>query len=286
MPNGTSKAPPRLVIPSMAWLALFLVGPLVLVAGYAFSIKGTYGGIEPGWTLENLARVFDPLYLRIFWRSLQLAALTTVGCLLVGYPVAYVMATLKTDFARKLLLLLIMIPFWTNFVVRAFSIRLLLGETGPVSAALLALGLTDGPVSLTNSTWAVAFGMITNYLPFMVLPLFVALEKFDFTMLEAARDLGAGRRARIFRVLLPMTRAGAIAGCVFVFAPALGEFIIPDLLGGAKTLMMGGLISEQFLKSRDWPFGSALSLLLALAVIPCMALYLKMQKPENEGGVR
>lgn len=277
---SSGSRPPWLVTPSMAWIAIFLVGPLVLVAGYSVSVKGTYGGLAEGWTLENLARVFDPLYLRIFARSLKLAALTTVACLLIGYPVAYVMATRRSDFGRKFLLLLIMIPFWTNFVVRAFAIRQLLGESGPLSHALQALSLSDGPIGFTNSAWAVGFGMVTNYLPFMVLPLFVALEKFDFTLLEAAQDLGAGKRARVFRVLLPLTRPGAIAGAVFVFAPALGEFVIPDLLGGAKTLMMGGLISDQFLKSRDWPFGSALSLLLSVAVIPCLVLYMRYQRKE------
>jgi spermidine/putrescine transport system permease protein len=258
----------------MGWFVWFLVIPLAFVVVYSFSTKGTYGGVEFRATWANYQRAFDPLYLRVVGNSLRLATLTTVLCFLLGYPMAYVMATSGLR-VRSTLFMAVVIPFWTNFVVRAYAIKLLLAETGPVEAAVIALGLSTQPLGLANSPFAVLFGMVTNYLPFMVLPLYVALERFDFQLLEAARDLGASSRNTLTQVLLPLTRPGIVSGCIFVFTPALGEFVIPDLLGGARTLLIGNLITDQFLKTRDWPFGSALSILLLLLVLGSLALYLR-----------
>jgi len=270
------RTPPALVLPALGWFLWFLLIPLSIVILYSFATKGTYGGVVFRFSAENYFRATDWIYLRIFWNSLKLASLTALSCLFIGYPMAYVMATSSARM-RSLLLILVVIPFWTNFVVRAYAIKVLFGELGPVNQVALALGLVHEPIAMANSDFAVWVGMVTNYLPFMVLPLYVALEKFDFTLLEAAKDLGASSWHILSRVLIPLTKPGIITGLIFVFTPALGEFVIPDLLGGARTMLIGNLITEQFLKTRDWPFGSALSLLLILVVMASLTLYLRME---------
>jgi spermidine/putrescine transport system permease protein len=285
-----------LALPIAGWFFWFLLIPLAIIFVYSFATKGTYGGIVYRFSVENYLRATDPIYLQVLWNSIKLAVFTTVSCLILGFPMAYVMATASPRM-RSVLLMAVVIPFWTNFVVRAYAIKLLLGETGPVNAVLLSLKIVPEPLALGNSDLAIWLGMVTNYLPFMVLPLFVALEKFDFTLLEAAKDLGARPLDLLLRILLPMTRAGIVTGSLFVFTPALGEFVIPDLLGGARTMLIGNLMSEQFLKARDWPFGSALSLILVLTVMVSLVVYLKYsgevekvdgseQKPQKEGSWR
>lgn len=263
----------------MGWFLWFLLIPLSIVVVYSMATKGTYGGVVFHFSGENYLRATDWIYLRIFWNSLKLAALTAVSCLLIGYPMAYVMAT-ASKAMRSILLVLVVIPFWTNFVIRAYAIKVLFGELGPVNQLLIALGLIHEPIVFANTAFSVWMGMVTNYLPFMVLPLFVALEKFDFSLLEAAKDLGATPTKILFRVLIPLTKAGIITGTIFVFTPALGEFVIPDLLGGSKTMLIGSLVTEQFLKTRDWPFGSALSLMLIMVVMASLVVYLKSEGTE------
>ena len=192
---------------------------------------------------------------------------------------AYVIAT-APDKLRNALLTLVVIPFWTNFVVRAYAIKVLLAEWGPINHLGLALGIINAPIDLGNRELAVWFGMVTNYLPFMVLPLYVSMEKLDFSLLEAARDLGATPIRTLWNVLVPLTRPGIVTGVIFVFTPALGEFVIPDLLGGARTMLIGNLITEQFLKTRDWPFGAALSFLLICVVMVSLRLYLSSSEEE------
>jgi spermidine/putrescine transport system permease protein len=269
------KSPPVIVLPALGWFLWFLLVPLGIVIFYSFVTKGVYGGVVYRFTAENYLRATDWIYLRVFWNSLKLAGLTAISCLLIGYPMAYVMAT-SSPRVRSALLMLVVIPFWTNFVVRAYAIKILFGEFGPINRIGLALGLMQEPVIFANSTFSVWLGMVTNYLPFMVLPLYVALEKFDFSLMEAAKDLGAGSWAVVTRILVPMTKAGIVTGLIFVFTPALGEFVIPDLLGGSKTMLVGSLVTEQFLKTRDWPFGSALSLILIVLVMGSLAIYLRV----------
>lgn len=268
------STPPALVLPTIGWFFWFLLIPLAIVLVYSFAQRGIYGGVVYKFTLENYLRATDWIYLRIFWSSIKLASLTAVSCLLIGYPMAYVMAT-SGRVMRSVLLMLVVVPFWTNFVVRAYAIKVILGDQGPLNQLLLLLGAISEPIVFTNTSFAVWLGMVTNYLPFMVLPLYVALEKFDFSLIEAAKDLGASSWRILWRILIPMTRAGIVTGLIFVFTPALGEFVIPDLLGGARTMLIGNLITEQFLKTRDWPFGAALSLLLILTVMASLALYLR-----------
>lgn len=221
--------------------------------------RGTHGGVVFDFTFQNFVRSLDPLYLRIYALSLKFATLTSLVCLLLGYPTAYVMATSHPKI-RSFLLMLVMVPFLTNFVIRAYGIKILLGRHGPFNEVGMALGLISSPLALTDGPMAVWFGMITNYLPFMVIPLFSELSKFDFRLLEAARDLGASGWQATTRILLPLTIRPMMVGCVLVFIPAFGEFIIPDFLGGARQMLIGNLLTEQFLKARDWPFGCALSI--------------------------
>ena len=268
------RAPSFLVLPAAGWFLWFFLIPLSIVIIYSLATKGLYGGVVFHYSSDNYLRATDWIYLRIFWNSLKLALLTTFSCLVIGYPMAYVMATASKSM-RTLLLIAVVVPFWTNFVVRAYAIKLLLGAWGPINRLVMALGILHEPIVFANSDFSIWLGMVTNYLPFMVLPLYVALEKFDFSLLEAAKDLGASRFSILFKILMPLTRAGILTGVLFVFTPALGEFVIPDLLGGAKTMLMGNLITEQFLKARDWPFGSALSLLLILTVVASLLAYFK-----------
>ncbi len=279
-PARASRPPLLLLLPGVGWFLWFLLIPLAIVAVYSLAQKGTYGGVvyELSWT--NYQRAADWIYLRILFNSLRLAAFTTVSCLLIGFPMAYVMATASPR-VRSLLLILVVIPFWTNFVVRAYAIKVVFGEQGPINQLAMGIGLLKEPFQFANTEFAVWLGMVTNYLPFMVLPLYVAIDKFEFSLLEAARDLGASPIRAFFRVLLPLTKQGVISGSIFVFTPALGEFVIPDLLGGSRTMLIGNLITDQFLKTRDWPFGSALSLIVILIVMASLAIYLRMEAKES-----
>jgi spermidine/putrescine transport system permease protein len=277
------KRESSLLIPTLSWFLFFLIIPMGYVIFYSFLKKGLYGGVIVEFTLSNYLRAFDPIYLQIFWNSILLALVTAFSCLLLGYPLALMMATAPKKI-RPLLLILVIIPFWTNFVVRAYAVKVLLAEEGPINQLLLWIGLIKDPIGFLNSPFAVWLGMVSNYLPFMVLPLYVSLEKFDFSLLEAGRDLGASTRQVITRVLLPLTRPGMITGFVLVFAPSLGEFVVPDLFGGARTMLIGNLITDQFLKSRDWPFGSAISLLLILVVMGALVIYLRNQNHEKLKG--
>jgi spermidine/putrescine transport system permease protein len=260
-----------LALPSIAWLLIFFLIPLVIVAVYSFAQRGTYGGVEFTFSAQNYARVLDWIYFKVFWQSLKLATATSFSCLLIGYPMAFVMASASRRW-KSILLILVVIPFWTNFVVRTYAIKAAFSETGPVNHWILSLGWRSEPFAFSGTYFAIWLGMLTNYLPFMVLPLYVVLEKFDFGLLEAARDLGATRWQQLTRILIPLTQSGIVTGLVFVFAPALGEFVIPDLLGGARTMLVGNLMTEQFLKTRDWPFGSALSMLLISAAVLCVLI--------------
>ncbi|MEO5970535.1 MAG: ABC transporter permease [Bdellovibrionia bacterium] len=275
------KVPPLLVLPALGWFLWFLLVPLSIVVIYSLCTKGIYGGVVFRFSTDNYLRAGDWVYLRIFANSLKLASLTALCCLVIGYPMAYVMATASTRI-RSFLLILVILPFWTNFVIRAYAIKVLFGDYGPLNHFLMKLGLTSEPIAFGNNDWSVWFGMVTNYLPFMVLPLYVALEKFDFPLIEAAKDLGASSWKVLWRILFPLTKPGIVTGFIFVFTPALGEFVIPDLLGGSRTMLIGNLITEQFLKTRDWPFGAALSILVILIVMVCLGVYLRIEAAEEE----
>ena len=265
---------PWLILPPAVSLFLFFVVPLILVFVVSFASRGAYGGIQWIGTLANYASIFDPLYLQIFWRSLWMAALTTVVCLVFGFPLAYLIARASRKW-QAVLLLLIIIPFWTNFLVRTYAWMFILRTEGLLNTVLMSAGIVDQPLNLLYTDAAVIIGLVYGYLPFMVLPLFAALERLDPSVIEAAWDLYA-RPARVFtRVILPLAKPGVIAGCLLVFIPSVGAYVTPDLLGGAKSMMIGNLIQQQYLVVRDWPFGSALSFVLMGGVLLAVRYYLK-----------
>src|SRR2546426_3656494 len=276
--GAPADAPPKptfpwLIVPPAATLILLFGVPLALVFAVSFASRGTYGGIEWTLTLGNYTSIADPLYLRIFWRSLWLAVLTTVICLVMGFPLAYVIARAPKRW-QGILLFLVIIPFWTNFLVRTYAWMFILRSEGLLSTVLSALGLTHEPLTLLFTDTAELIGLVYGYLPFMVLPLYAALERLDPSLIEAAWDLYA-RPLQVFtRVVLPLSKSGVIAGCVLVFIPSLGAYVTPDLLGGARSMMIGNLIQHQYLVVRDWPFGSALSFVLMAGVLAAVLYYL------------
>ena len=272
-PKPTRSFPWLVILPAAVLIVLFGV-PLLLVLAVSFASRGTYGGIEWTLTLGNYTSIADPLYLRIFWRSLWLAGLTTAICLVMGFPLAYVIARAPRRW-QGVLLFLVIIPFWTNFLVRTYAWMFILRTEGLLNQALLALGLIQEPLNLLFTDWAVLIGLVYGYLPFMVLPLYAALERLDRSLVEAAWDLYAKPVQVFTRVVLPLSRPGMIAGCVLVFIPSLGAYVTPDLLGGARTMMVGNLIQHQYLVVRDWPFGSSLSFVLMAGVLAAVLYYLR-----------
>ena len=263
-----------LLAPGVLWLALFFLVPLLLMLGASVMHRGVYGGVEPGLTLEHYRRFLDPLYLQVLWRTIWWAGLATLICLLLGLPLAWVIARSRH---KNLLLFLVVLPFWTSFLVRTFAIIFLLRDTGLVNSLLLRLGVISDPLTLLYTPFAVMLGLVYGFLPFMVLPIFASLEKLDPALLEAAEMLGARPSAQFFRVTLPLARPGVIAGCLLVFVPALGSFVSSDLLGGAKQVMIGNLVQNQFTSARNWPFGSAASFVLVGVVLVAVVLSLRLR---------
>ena len=264
------------------WYLLFLLGPVLLVVATSFATRGLYGGITWSFGLENFRRALDPLYALVLFRSVWLALLTAVLCLVLGFPMALAMAT-SSSRARNVWVMLLAIPFLTNLVIRICALKALTAFDGPLTHLLSLLHITHDPFALSQNFPLVMFGMLSTYLPFMVFPLYGALERFDFSLIEAAQDLGARYTEVIYKVLLPNLRKPLVSGFLLVFIPALGEFVIPDLLGGAKTMLAGNLISEQFLKARDWPFGSALSVLLLLALTISILMIRRLEREPADG---
>lgn len=258
-----------ILIPT-SWFILFFVAPISMLFVYSFLTKGIYGGIVWVPTFANYFRLFDPLYLKVFFNSVILASQTTIFCLLLGVPIAFWIVQLRPQF-RSILLFLIVLPFLSNFLVRTYAIKGLLGHNGWILIGLQWLGIVPENTTLSQGFLAVTIGLITNYLPLMTLPLYIGFEKFDFSILEAAKDLGAGPIRSFLYVFLPIVKSSIYSACFMVFVPALGEFLIPDLLGGAQVQTAGKLISEQFLKTRDWPFGAALTFaMMILLFLPLL----------------
>ncbi len=259
--------------PGALWLVCFFVVPLAILLAYSVMRRGAYGGVEPGFTLEHYARVLDPLYLGILRRTVVLSLATTAICFLLGYPTALVIA--RSGRWRNLLLFLVVLPFWTSALVRTYAMIFLLRDTGFLNAALRALGVLREPLHLLYTEGAVLAGLVYGALPFMVLPIYASLEKLDPVLLEAAEGLGARPWARFRRVTLPLTLPGVAAGSLLVFIPTLGAFVVPDLLGGAKQMMLGNLVQNQFGPARNWPFGSAASFLVMSLVLAAVLLWLR-----------
>lgn len=253
--------------PALTWWALLLAAPVALILIYSFFRRGIYGGVEHVLTLENFERAADPLYLKTLWFSIRVSVEATLLALVIGYPTAWFIATRPRRW-RTPLLVLVVLPFWTSLLIRTYSWMMLLNDEGLINHALKSAGIIDQPLPLLYNEFAIVLGLLYGYLPLMILPLYAAIERLPMDLREAAHDLGASSRRVFLTVTLPLTRTAVAAGCLFVFVPSLGNFIVPDLLGGGRRQMVGNLIQVQFLKARDWPFGAT----IALAVIVFMAL--------------
>lgn len=260
---------------SMVWLVVFFLIPLFYLFAVSFARRSPYGTVQWVLNFSNYARSFQPLYLEIYWRSLWMAVLTTVLCALLAYPVAYAIALRVPARWKSALLLLVVIPFWTSFLIRTYAWMVILRTEGVVNNTLLALHFIHDPLRLLYTPFAVFIGLVYGELPFMILPLYTVLQKIDPSLLEAAEDLGAGRARTFLRVTLPLSMPGLVAGTVLVFIPSIGSFITPDLLGGARSMMVGNLIQNQFAVVRDQPFGSAVAFLLTFVVLALLAASLR-----------
>jgi spermidine/putrescine transport system permease protein len=256
--------------PGLVYVTLFMAIPIALVISYAFLKKGRFGGVQLQFTLESFHKALEPVYLSVLGNSLLIATATTLLALVIGYPVAYGIALLPSRW-RTTALILIVLPFWTNFLVRTYAWIVLLNSEGPVNKALMGIGLIDQPLGLLYTRGAVIAGLLYAYLPLMVLPLYASLERMDRSLLEAATNLGASRFRAFRDVTFPLSLPGAMIGAIFVFVPSLGNFVVPELLGGGKTVMVGNLIRSQFLKARDWPFGAVLALVMIVFLVGLFA---------------
>jgi spermidine/putrescine transport system permease protein len=260
-----------LLAPLAAALVVLFVVPQLIMLEASLGRRSAYGLVIHDWNLLNYLRALDPLYVRVLARSLALAVATTALCFAVGYPMAYWLGVVAPRRWRTALLVLVILPFWTSFLVRMYAWVFLLRTEGLVNTGLATLGLPA--LNLLYNDAAVVLGQVYGELPFMVLPLFASLEKLDRSLLEAAADLGAAPRRALWRVTLPLTRPGIVAGSLLVFIPSLGAYLAPDLLGGARTVYVGTLIQNQFVVARDIPFGSALSFVLSVVVLVLLFLF-------------
>ncbi len=252
--------------PAGALLALTLVAPLAIVLIYSLLSRGAYGGVERPFTLENFTRLWDPLYGEILWRSIWIAAVSTLLCLVLAFPLALFIA--RAGPRKNLYLSLVILPFWTSFLIRLYAWMFLLRDTGLINTVLQSLHLIHDPIPMLYNSGAVILGLVYGFLPFMVLPLYATLERLDPTLAEASADLGARPWQTLWRVTIPLCAPGIRAGSILVFVPCLGTYITSDLLGGSKTILIGNLVQNQFTSARDWPFGAAVSLaLMAFAMV-------------------
>ncbi len=265
----------------LGWLVLFVLIPNLMIIGTSFLTRDEANLIKFAFTFENYTRLLDPLYGKVMLHSFYMAIVATLICLVIGYPFAYIVAKMPEKW-RPFMLFLIIVPFWTNSLIRTYGLKIVLGTQGILNQALMSLGLIDAPLRIMFTETAVMIGLVYILLPFMILPLYSAIEKLDGTYIEAARDLGANKFQTLVRVILPLTMPGIIGGCLLVLLPALGMFYIADLLGGAKNLLIGNVIKSQVLNARDWPFGAATSIALTLAMAIMLYAYYRAGKLLNK----
>lgn len=274
-------------------ITLFMIMPLLIILVYSFLTPGPYGGVEPVFTTGAYTKIFlerdlfdrlafDPSTLHIIFRSVWIAIVSVIGCLVLGFPVAYYIAVQSAE-RRAVLLLLITIPFWTNLLIRTYCWILVLRDTGLINSSLISIGLIEEPVTMLYTEGAVALGLIYTFVPFMVLPIYASLERLDPKLIEAGRDLYCSKWEALRLVVLPLSMPGIIAGSILVFIPGIGAFIAPELLGGGKNLMLGSLVQLQFSSARNWPFGSALSMVIMAAVMISLFFYARNAR-KNGGG--
>jgi spermidine/putrescine transport system permease protein len=272
-----------LVLPGFLWLGLFMVLPCAIIFAMAFFERGVYGGIDyAAVTAENFRRALDPLYLSILLDSARIALLATALSILLAYPAAYAISCARSGL-QPALLVLVLLPFWSNYLIRTYAWMVLLNREGVINGFLRWAGAIDQPLPMLYNEFAVILGLVYNYCPFVVLAIYAALQRLDPSYAEASRDLGAGAATTFLRITLPLTLAGVAAGAVFVFILSIGNFVTPDLLGGGRLQMVGNLIYDQFLTARDWPFGATLSLIL-IAVMTALLLLQALGANRVRGG--
>jgi spermidine/putrescine transport system permease protein len=257
--------------PGLLFTAVFVAVPVLLVLSYTVFDRGRFGGVEYEFTLDNFTRAFEPTFRKVLVSSLGIAAAATVIALAIGYPVAYAIAKLPSRW-RSLVLVLVVIPFWTNFLIRTYAWIVLLNTQGVLNDALVGLGVIDERLNLLYTRGAVVAGLVYVYLPLMILPIYASVARLDRELREASADLGGSRFTTFAKVTLPLSLPGVVTGCIFVFVPSLGNFVVPELLGGGKTVMVGNLVRDQFLKARDWPFGATLALFMVVLLVLLFAL--------------
>ena len=263
------------------WLIFFVLIPNLLVLTVSFLTRDGSDFYALPFTLDNYANLFNPLYAQVVWNSLYMSGIATIICLLIGYPFAFMISKINPKY-RPFLLFLVVLPFWTNSLIRIYGMKVFLGVKGVLNTMLMDMGILSEPIRILNTEVAVIIGLVYLLLPFMILPLYSAIEKLDGRLLEAARDLGANAVQRFFRVILPLTMPGIVAGCLLVLLPAMGMFYVADLLGGAKVLLVGNVIKSEFLISRNWPFGSAISIGLTILMALLIFVYYRANKLLNK----
>ena len=265
----------------VGWLTLFVLVPNIMIIGTSFLTRDEANLIELTFTFDNYLRLLDPLYAKVLMHSFYMAIIATLLCLVIGYPFAYIVAKMPEKW-RPFMLFLVIVPFWTNSLIRTYGLKIVLGTQGILNKSLMAMEIIDKPIRLMYTETAVMIGLVYILLPFMILPLYSAIEKLDNTYIEAAKDLGANKFQTITKVILPLTMPGIIGGCLLVLLPALGMFYISDLLGGAKNLLIGNVIKSQVLNARDWPFGAATSIALTFAMAVMLYAYYRAGKLLNK----
>ncbi|HHX8272458.1 TPA: spermidine/putrescine ABC transporter permease PotB [Vibrio diabolicus] len=265
----------------VGWLTLFVLVPNVMIIGTSFLTRDEANLIEMTFTFDNYLRLLDPLYAKVLMHSFYMAIVATLLCLVIGYPFAYIVAKMPEKW-RPFMLFLVIVPFWTNSLIRTYGLKIVLGTQGILNKSLMAMEIIDKPLRIMYTETAVMIGLVYILLPFMILPLYSAIEKLDNTYIEAAKDLGANKLQTITKVILPLTMPGIIGGCLLVLLPALGMFYISDLLGGAKNLLIGNVIKSQVLNARDWPFGAATSIALTFVMAVMLYAYYRAGKLLNK----
>ncbi|BFQ92953.1 spermidine/putrescine ABC transporter permease PotB [Gallibacterium anatis] len=264
-----------------AWLIFFVLIPNLLVLITSFLTRDSSNLVEFTFSLDSYKRLIEPLYAQVLWNSLYMSGVATIICLVIGYPFAFIIAKMKPVF-RPIMLFLVILPFWTNSLIRIYGMKIFLGVKGVLNNTLLWLGIIDTPIRILNTEVAVIIGLVYILLPFMILPLYSSIEKLDYRLLEAAKDLGANAFQRFIKIILPLTMPGIIAGCLLVLLPAMGMFYVADLLGGAKVLLVGNVIKSEFLISRNWPFGSSISIALTILMALLLFVYYRAGKLFNK----
>ncbi|AIR01812.1 spermidine/putrescine ABC transporter permease PotB [Pluralibacter gergoviae] len=279
--KNTSKFQNVVIATIVGWLVLFVFLPNLMIIATSFLTRDDANFVKMVFTLDNYARLLDPLYFDVLMHSLNMALMATLACLILGYPFAWFLARLPQK-VRPLLLFLLIVPFWTNSLIRIYGLKIFLSTRGYLNEFLLWLGVIETPIRIMFTPSAVIIGLVYILLPFMVMPLYSSIEKLDKPLLEAAKDLGAGKLQTFIRIIIPLTMPGIIAGCLLVMLPALGLFYVSDLMGGAKNLLIGNVIKSQFLNIRDWPFGAATSITLTLVMGLMLLIYWRASRLLNK----